>query len=342
MGARLPMIDLFAGAGGLSLGLSRAGLSVLGAIEQDPDACASFASLHRGTEIEAGSIEEISFRPYRGQVALLAGGPPCQPFSNGGKRQGKGDPRNGFPEFLRAITEVQPDAVLIENVPGLASGKRRVYFGSLIRSLRARRYAVTWMVLNAAEYGVPQKRSRLFIVGSRKGRFEFPPPTHGGGAGRAYVRSGSVLNPQVIDGPANHSIVTYARNPDIRPRPYDGHLFNGGGRAIDLDAPAPTILASAGGNKTPFIDMVGVVPAYHRHLLAGGAPRTGRVEGARRITVNEAAALQTFPRSARFAGPRSKQYTLIGNAVPPRLARAVGRGLARHLAGEAESGWASQ
>jgi DNA (cytosine-5)-methyltransferase 1 len=337
MGSRLPMIDLFAGAGGLSLGLCRGGFSLLDAIEQDGDACASFRSLHRGMEIGPRSIEEVSFSSYRGQVALLAGGPPCQPFSNGGKREGKSDPRDGLPEFLRAITEMQPDAVLIENVPGLLSGRRRAYFGSLIRSLRSRRYKVTWLVLNAAEYGVPQKRSRLFIVGSRRGRFAFPPPTHGGRAKRAYVRSGSVLDPAVVDGPANNSIVTYARNPDIRPSPYDGHLFNGGGRAIDLAGPAPTILASAGGNKTPFVDTAEVVPAYHEHLLAGGAPRRGQVDGARRITVNEAAALQSFPRRARFAGPRSKQYTLVGNAVPPRLACVVGRKLCRHLTGDDEA-----
>lgn len=331
------MIDLFAGAGGLSLGLRRGGFSLLDAIEQDGDACASFTSLHKEMKIEPRPIEEISFNPHRGEVALLAGGPPCQPFSNGGKRQGKSDPRDGLPEFLRAITEVQPDAVLIENVPGLLSGRRRAYFGSLIRSLRSRRYKVTWLVLNAVEYGVPQKRSRLFIVGSRRGRFEFPRPTHGGRAKRAYVRSGSVLDPAEIDGLANSSIVTYARNPDIRPSPYDGHLFNGGGRAIDLNGPAPTILASAGGNKTPFVDTAEVVPAYHAYLLAGGVPRSGRVDGARRITVNEAAALQTFPRRVRFAGPRSKQYTLVGNAVPPRLARAVGGELCRHLTGAGDA-----
>ena len=332
MGNQLPAIDLFAGAGGLSLGLAKAGFVLVDAVEQDTEACASFASMHQGLSAEPRPIEKVKFRQLRGEVALLAGGPPCQPFSNGGKRLGSRDPRDGFPEFLRIISELQPEAVLIENVPGLISGKRRTYFSSLLRALRGRRYSVSWAVLNAAEYGVPQRRSRLFIVGTRKGRFEFPAPTHGGSARRPYVPSGRVLDPLKADGSPNNSIVTYAKRPDIRPSPYDGHLFNGGGRAIDLDAPAPTILASAGGNKTPFVDMTGIVPAYHRHLLVGGAPRTGCVEGTRRITVNEAAALQTFPKRARFAGPRSKQYTLIGNAVPPRLAHVVGRQLAKHLA----------
>jgi DNA (cytosine-5)-methyltransferase 1 len=334
MSDELSTVDLFAGAGGLSLGLKRAGFSVLEAVESDPDACESFASIHSNGGVEATPIEEASFRGLRGHVALVAGGPPCQPFSNGGKRHGRMDPRDGFPEFMRAVSEIQPDGVLVENVPGLASGQRRVYFASLIRSLRARRYRVSWLVLNAADYGVPQNRSRLFIVGSRRGRFSFPQPTHGDRAKRPHAQSGTVLDPDGIRGEPNLSIVTYARNPDIRPSPYDGHLFNGGGRPIDLRRPAPTILASAGGNKTPFIDTNGVVLPYHAHLLAGGAPRRGQVDGARRITVDEAAALQTFPRRARFSGGRSKRYTLVGNAVPPRLAQAVGRSLARHLAGQ--------
>jgi DNA (cytosine-5)-methyltransferase 1 len=327
----LPTIDLFAGAGGLSLGLSKAGFQLVDAVEQDAQACASFASMHKGLRAEPRPIEHVGFRELRGEIALVAGGPPCQPFSNGGKRLGSNDPRDGFPEFLRIVSEVQPQAVLIENVPGLISGKRRAYFSSLVQALKRRRYAVSWAILNAAEHGVPQKRVRLFIVGSRAGRFEFPAPTHGGNARRPYVPSGKFLDPQKANGTPNRAIVTYAKRPDIRPSPYDGHLFNGGGRAIDLEAPAPTILASAGGNKTPFIDMTEVVPAYHRYLLGGGTPRTGEVEGTRRITVNEAAALQTFPKRARFAGPRSKQYTLVGNAVPPRLAHVVGRQLAKHL-----------
>jgi DNA (cytosine-5)-methyltransferase 1 len=137
-------------------------------------------------------------------------------------------------------------------------------------------------------------------------------------------------------GDPNPAIVTYARKPDLRPRPYDGLLFNGGGRPIDLAAPARTILASAGGNKTPFVDTENIVPPYHAYLLAGGVPRKGRVPGARRITVAESAALQTFPRNTYFAGPRSAQYTLVGNAVPPGLAQAVATALFSALMGWAQ------
>src|SRR5690606_7733132 len=119
--------------------------------------------------------------------------------------------------------------------------------------------------------------------------------------------------------------------PSLRPNPYHGQIFNGGGRPIDLDAPAPTLLASMGGNKTPWVDADGIVPEYHAHLSAGGRVRSGQVPGARRITVEEAAGLQTFPTGMRFSGSRSSQYRQVGNAVPPRLARAVGASLLRAL-----------
>src|SRR6185437_3779310 len=99
----------------------------------------------------------------------------------------------------------------------------------------------------------------------------------------------------------------------------------------DLGLPAPTLLASMGGNKTPWVDGQGVVPEYHAHLMMQGRPRTGRVPGARRITVEEAALLQTFPLGMWFAGARSSRYRQVGNAVPPKLAEIIGRSLIRQL-----------
>jgi DNA (cytosine-5)-methyltransferase 1 len=135
---------------------------------------------------------------------------------------------------------------------------------------------------------------------------------------------------QIIGG-ANPSQVFYAKNPDLRPSPYDGHLFNGGGRPINLREPCPTILASAGGNKTHFIDSLNEVPGYHRHLMAGGRPKRGVLPGGRRLTVQESALLQTFPWRAKFYGSRSSQYAQVGNAVPPKLAANLGRAVAAAL-----------
>ncbi|MHB9146274.1 MAG: DNA cytosine methyltransferase [Symbiobacteriia bacterium] len=325
------MIDLFSGAGGLSLGLESAGFTSLMAVEINKDACETYRSLFPRSNLFDGSIETVDFRLFEGQVDLVAGGPPCQPFSSGGKRLANKDTRDMLPQFLRAISEIKPPLFLMENVAGLTQAARRPYFAAFINELELLGYRVTWKVLNAADYGVPQKRLRLFIVGSRVGTFIFPKPTHGPNGERPYVPAGSILRRDKAVGDPNASRVFYAKNPDLRPSPYDGHLFNGGGRPINLDVPSPTILASAGGNKTHFIDTLGEVPHYHAELVKSMPPRTGTLAGARRLTVYESALLQTFPPGARFAGPRSAQYKQIGNAVPPLLGRALGHALNEFL-----------
>lgn len=330
---QLSCIDLFAGAGGLSIGLQQAGFSVVAAIEIEDDACKSYAASHPESECVNAPIEEIKLSRFQG-VEVVAGGPPCQPFSSGGKRMSHEDGRDMLPQYVRAIRALRPKAFLLENVPGLATGQRAEYLNMVLDELRGLGYVLSAEVLNAAEYGVPQKRKRLFVVGLHKAlqtKFSFPTPTHGPGAEKPYAAAGSVLDPIRIVGEGNPSIVTYARRPDLRPSPFDGHLFNGGGRAIDLDAPCHTILASAGGNKTHFLDTENLVPSYHRHLMRGGKPRVGTLHGGRRLSVQESALIQTFPKGMKFFGSRSSQYKQIGNAVPPRLARVVGEALAKAI-----------
>jgi DNA (cytosine-5)-methyltransferase 1 len=108
-------------------------------------------------------------------------------------------------------------------------------------------------------------------------------------------------------------------------------LFNGGGRPINLNDLCPTILASAGGNKTHFIDTLDEVPRYHAELLRGLPPRTGTLPGGRRLTVEESALIQTFPPGVKFYGSQSSRYMQVGNAVPPKLAEALGTALAALL-----------
>lgn len=328
--AQLSCVDLFAGAGGLSLGLHAAGFQVEAAVEVDSDACQTFGSMFRGACLLDETILGLDLTRYEG-VDLVAGGPPCQPFSSGGKRLADKDLRNLIPEYVRVVRELRPRAFLMENVFGLGSGSRRPYLASVLQELESIGYNVAWKVLNAADYGIPQKRRRLFVVGMQAGEYRFPEPTHGPGRASRHVAVNDVLNIAEVHGEPNPSKVVYAKNPDIRPRPFDGQLFNGGGRPIDSAAPSHTILASAGGNKTHFVDTLGVVPEYHRHLLSGGKPRRGQVEGARRLTVRESALLQTFPPETSFYGSRSSQYSQIGNAVPPKLAEVIGRSIADHL-----------
>jgi len=328
----MEFIDLFCGAGGLSLGLEGAGLRCVAAVEIDRDSCATFAARHRDALIFDESIEGVDFRQFEG-IDLIAGGPPCQPFSSGGKGLASQDERDMLPAFIRAVREAMPKAFLMENVPGLISPSHRAYLDATIAEFSDIGYTVEHAVLNAATFGVPQKRRRLFISGLRGdvAPVVFPTPTHGPGSRRPYVSTGSVLVRDGVIGEPNESKVVYAKNPDLRPSPFDGHLFNGGGRPIDLSSPAHTILASAGGNKTHFIDVLGEVPEYHRSLMAGGSPRTGTLTGGRRLTVAESAAIQTFPKGMQFHGSRSSQYTQVGNAVPPDLAKVLGKALLKQI-----------
>lgn len=322
------MVDLFSGAGGLSLGLKRAGFEAEFAVEVVHDACLTYSTLFPRVDLKDTDVRMVSFKHLTEKVELVAGGPPCQPFSSGGKRLAQDDSRNMVPEFLRVVEEVRPPMVLMENVPGLAAGERSQYLQSIISKLRSELgYSVTWEIVNAADYGVPQRRKRLMIVGSRLGKFRFPAKTHGPEAGKPYTTAGEFLSKENALGTPNPSKVCYAKNPDLRPSPYDGHLFNGGGRAINLNDVCHTILASAGGNKTHFIDTLDEVPRYHADLLQGKPPRTGTLPGGRRLTVEESARIQTFPDGVYFHGSRSSKYTQVGNAVPPLLAEKIGLAL---------------
>lgn len=325
------VLDIFAGAGGLSIGLEQAGCDIVVGAEWDRDACETFAKAHPTSDVIEGDVNALTFLGRRDDIDVLVGGPPCQPWSSGGKRLGAEDPRDGWPAFLRALGELRPRAFIAENVAGFRGGRQRAHFNALVQQFERSGFVVAAKVVNAADYGVPQKRQRLLIVGVRGKKFEFPAPRFGPQGDQPWRAAGDFIGAEPVGAP-NPSIVTYAHSPDLRPGPYDGHVFNGGGRPIDLSRPAPTLLASMGGNKTPWVDTAGVVPTYHAHLLAGGNPRSGRVLGARRITVEEAALLQTFPAGMHFAGTRSSCYRQIGNAVPPMLAREIGIALAHQLA----------
>jgi DNA (cytosine-5)-methyltransferase 1 len=333
-------IDLFAGAGGLTLGMKAAGVQTVCAVEIDQYRTQTYATHSPQAEIITADVRQVRFAKYRGTVELVYGGPPCQPFSSGGLRKSHADGRNMIPEFVRAVREVQPEAFVMENVPGLVAGDRVKYLSEVIEELADLGFCLNWQVLNATDFGVPQKRRRLFVVGLRGASFEFPEPTHGPGRPKPCVRVRDVLTGEPIGEP-NPSKVFYAKNPDLRPSPYDGHIYNGGGRPINPEEPCHTILASAGGNKTHFFDTLGLVPEYHAYLMEGGKPRTGTLPGARRLTVTESAIIQTFPKGMTISGPRSAQYHQVGDAVPPLLAEAIGRAVVAQLRAKSHQGRSS-
>lgn len=332
----MKLIDLFSGAGGLSLGLKRAGYDVQACVEINRDAMNTYA-LHEPDAIHYNQdVKTISFEQFRGKIDVVSGGPPCQPFSVGGLRKASNDSRDMLPEFVRCLQEVRPDAFIMENVPGLMLKNTRPYFDWVLAQLSAAGYLLNWAVLNAADYGIPQKRRRLFILGSRRVQLRFPAPTHGPGTAREHIGTLDVLGPNPI-GDAPNCPVKYARAPDLRPSPYAGHVYNGGGRPINPIGPCHTIIAASGGYKTHWIDTLGVAPEYHAHLKNGGKPRDGEVPGARRLSVEECAMIQTFPRDMVFSGARSSQYKQVGDAVPPDLAFVVGRSVYFQLNGKSDA-----
>jgi len=325
-------IDLFSGAGGLTLGLREAGFEVADGVEINRDAMATFFT-HSPNAIHFNQdVRSVDFTQFRGKVPFVSGGPPCQPFSLGGLRKAQGDRRDMIPEFIRCLRECQPEAFVMENVPGLLTKHTRPYFDSVLSQLSALGFQLNWGVLNAADYGVPQKRKRLFVLGSRKTFLRFPRPTHGEGTKKPRIQSSRILKNKPI-GEVPQCPVKFATFPDLRPSPYAGQIYNGGGRPIDPKGPCHTILASSGGYKTHWIDTEGVAPIYHAHLMKGGKPWVGEVSGARRLTVEECARIQTFPVDLNFVGSRSSKYKQVGDAVPPTLAAALGTAIFFQLSG---------
>lgn len=316
-------VDLFSGAGGLTLGLKNAGWDVVGAIEFDKYATATHHHNLPGTKTLRTDVRDVDWSQFQG-VGLVAGGPPCQPFSVSGKQLGDQDLRDMVPEFLRIVSIVQPRAFVMENVKGLASTKFSGYLKDAINRFRKLGYVVEHRVLNAADYGVPQFRQRLFIVGTLTGTFKFPEPTHGPSRGHAWVTVEEAIKDAPTDDP-NRAKVAYCKNPILRKSPYAGMLLNGKGRPLDLGSPSLTIPASAGGNRTHVIDPGKELVRYHTELMNGGKARQGVVPGCRRLTLRECARLQGFPDDFVFLGPKSKQFSQVGNAVPPLLAEAVTR-----------------
>ena len=316
-------MDLFSGPGGLTLGFKRAGIEPLCAVEINKDAIDTYSAHTPEATHFCDDIRNVDLSRFDGEIEIVYGGPPCQPFSTGGLRKAASDQRDMIPAFLDAICFLQPDVVLMENVPGLAVKSRVAYFHNVLSAIEAEEYFVAWRILNAAEYGVPQKRRRLFVVAMKAKRFRFPRPTHGPACVSDFVPARSVIGRTPLGDPPPCP-VKYAKYPDLRPSPYAGHVYNGGGRPINLDEPCHTILASAGGYKTHWVDTEGIAPLYHAHLKSGGAPWEGHVPGARRLTVEESALIQTFPAGLGFAGSRSSQFTQVGDAMPPDLAAILG------------------
>lgn len=345
-------VSLFSGAGGMDVGFSNAGFEVVWANDFDKAACDSYR-LNHGDVIHHGSIDdlipEIENLGRSNDIACLFGGPPCQGFSVAGKMDAD-DPRSKLVwSYMKAVKLLRPAAFVMENVKALATlEKFRSIREGLFKEASLLGYNVELVVLNSKDFGVPQARERMFLVGFRGRQNLFKQLIEAKKRTAPKLRD-VLLDVGKIGTPANSRVckakVTAAKAPILRRSPYAGMLFNGQGRPLNLDGYASTLPASMGGNRTPIIDDAALyegetpwVERYHADLMAGGDAIDWQSVPAqlRRLSVDEAMAIQTFPRDYKFAGPQSAVFKQIGNAVPCALAEAVASVVAELLLGSSE------
>ncbi|WDE09735.1 DNA cytosine methyltransferase [Thalassomonas haliotis] len=339
-------VSLFSGAGGMDVGFANAGFDTVFANDIDKAACDTFNLNHSITSL-CGDLRDYrdSISQFKG-VDLVFGGPPCQGFSVAGKMDPDDERSQLIWSFFDKVELLKPRAFVCENVKALAVNSRwSQVLDGLIEKSNALGYTTALLVLNASNYGVPQARERMFLVGIREGGSKVSSLAFKSAltASLDAKKESSIVIADLIRGlgPAGSernsrtcsAIITYAKNPVLRKSPYAGMLFNGAGRPINPNGVALTLAASMGGNKTPIVDEAEIfngkasyVTNYHQQLLTGATPRTGTAPSRlRRITIDEALAIQSFPYDYKMVGSQSAMYRQIGNAVPCRLAEVVAR-----------------
>jgi len=394
---RMRSIELFTGAGGLALGLEEAGWHHDALIERDEHACSTIHlnqslghPLAKKWRLFAEDVRDIDYASIAKGIEMVAGGPPCQPFSLGGKHRAFKDRRDMFPEAVRAVRELKPRCFLFENVKGLVRQSFATYFNYIILQLtyplltrrddegweshlsRLERlhtsgkesdfsYRVVYRLLNAADYGVPQHRHRVFIVGFRSDlgkEWSFPKPTHSlerllweqwvkgsyWEEHRVARRARPSISPRLrsrVEKLASHFSIfgppgerwrtvrdALAGLPDPRDKGHavPNHEFRGGAR------PYP-------GHTGSFLDEPSKALKAGDHGVPGGENMIVLPDGTcRYYTVRGSARVQTFPDDYVFSGSWTEAMRQVGNAVPVRLAAAVGESVKRQVVrGEANA-----
>ena len=286
------VLDLFAGCGGLALGFEAAGFRTEG-YEMDPSACATYRSNLRGECHEALLTQDTKL-PTR--VVAVIGGPPCQPFSVEGLQNGHRDDRDGFPAFLAAVRQCEPRLALFENVRGMMYRNQR-YLLQIEMQLKELGYAVEKLLLNAVNFGVPQRRERLFVV-AHKGAPFIPRKRELG------FTVGEALGAMAYSVPPNARFLTPSMDEYVAR--YERKSMCIRPRDLYLDRPSRTVTCR---------NLAGATGDMLRLRLPDGRRR--------RLTVREGARLQSFPDWFDFSGGEMSQFNQVANAVPPLLAKAV-------------------
>lgn len=311
-------IELFAGAGGLALGLEQAGIETVLHVDNDKYCCETLSKNRPNWNVICSDVSKIDFKPYKGKVNIITGGFPCQAFSYAGKKLGFEDTRGTlFYEFARCVKETEPLVFVAENVRGLISHDNGRTLKTIVDIFESLGYDIQTKLLNAVNYNVPQKRERIVIVGTKKNtniKFEYPKESKKirtlrdalkdvpKSEGQAYSKSKQEVLKLVPPGGCWRNLPVNIQ------KSYMGKSFTSGGgrtgmaRRISWDEPCLTLTCSPSQKQT----------------------ERCHPDETRPFTVREYARIQTFPDDWEFVGGMGQQYKQIGNAVPVELGRQIG------------------
>lgn len=299
----LTCVEICAGAGGQALGLALAGFTHVALVEYEVDYCKTLKLNRPEWNVICTDVREFDGKPYQG-VDLLAGGVPCPPFSIAGKQLGQDDERDLFPEAIRLIKEIKPRAVMLENVRGFLDAGFEEYRNSILQSIEKLGYNTQIKLLNASDFGVPQLRPRVIIVGIRKdedGSFSYP-----NGAPGCAPTVGETLYDLM------------AENKWVGAKKW----------AKNANKIAPTLVGGSKKHGGPDLGPVRARNAWAElgidgRGVANAAPETD-FEGMPRLTSRMMARIQGFPDTWNFGKKKTAACRMIGNAFPPPVAQAVG------------------
>ncbi|GAB2797492.1 hypothetical protein GCM10027275_48700 [Rhabdobacter roseus] len=295
------VVDLFAGCGGLSLGFEANGFKTVG-YEMDENACATYNNNLLGECINKRLTVDSKYP----KADIVIGGPPCQPFSVGGKQLGLKDSRDGFPIFISAIKQLNPEVLLFENVRGMLY-KNKLYLKEVIDELEKLGYNLEYELLNAVDYQVPQNRERIIVIGS-KNKISLPQRIN------KKVTAGQALGDLAFQFDDESKFFTDSMDRYVANYEKASKCVNP--RDLYLDRPARTLTCR---------NLAGATGDMHRVRLSDGRRR--------RITVREAARLQSFPDWFDFVGTETHKFNQIGNAVAPYFAFHLANNIKKYLVG---------
>lgn len=332
-------ISVFSGIGSMDLGLQAADWQPALVSDNDPAACATLKAVVPAPAVVAADIHDLlnagafSTRANAAPPVLVAGQPPLFTRHDGTAQyvNPDGEAPQMLYRFMDVVEQAAPSAFLMATRPFVNGPRWGAVLGRLRATARQLGFDLCACVMNAADYGVPQNKDRLFLIGMPRG-CKFTLPSHKGDRVSAGLALRSLLREGARDAPCMAS-VTLATKPVLRNSPYSGVLVNG--RIMDLRRPAPTLTSDLGGNKTPVIDLDQLergedpwVERYHDFLWRlGGTPAAfdGTPGRMRRLTLRECAALQGLPANHPLHGAPLHQFKLVGSALPPALAETAGR-----------------